>query len=567
MMKRYLSLMITILGLAAALLAGCAPQAAPQTAAAGQTVEVKRGDIAVEVSSDGNLEMPNQFNLRFGTPGQVDQIYVEEGDTVREGALLAMLDNSAQVNSMKSALLSIQTAKNNITFGCDTDHLPYNYPNLSIPRLMEEAQADITKAADYLKAGLYKDAGYWLIMTYFDIDVCQDIILNKPSAAAMAGAKTNSLWAPDTEAGSLPVVAPDRQDVADYLYQYNQQLLAMSNDMKEGKYDKVTADLEAARQQMLEVTARANSMVSIKNRMTYYYADTATSADFLQASLRYLQDLEKFLGSSDANPVDAAEKLYTAKLNLLVGQDVLNNQRNIFESGGSIGWKTLQQYNLNLQSAEIAFYQAKQDIMKTAIIAPSDGTAVSVNLKKSYVLSAQDYSAQTAVVLVDTNTVRFNGKVDEIDIMKIKAGQTADIAVDALPNRTLTGKVRFISPYGIASGNVIKFTVLIDLDPTDAPIRGGLSATATIHVASSKNALLVPVPAIIAAGNSSMVMVENPAGGPPERRPVTIGLRNLEYAEALSGLQEGEKVVITGASGGNMRIPSGGGTNPMRVLR
>lgn len=566
-MRRHLSLMITVLGLAAALLAGCAPQATPQTAAAGQTVEVKRGDIAVEVSSDGNLEMPNQFNLRFGTPGQVEQIYVEEGDTVREGALLAMLDNSAQVNAMKSALLSIQTAKNNITFGCDTDHLPYNYPNLSIPRLMEEAQADITKAANYLKAGLYKDAGYWLIMTYFDIDVCRDIILNIPNAAAMAGAKTNSLWAPDTEAGSLPVVAPDRQAVADYLYQYNQQLLAMSNDMKEGKYDKVTADLEAACQQMLEVTARANSMVSIKNRMTYYYADTATSVDFLQASLRYLQDLEKFLGSSDANPVDAAEKLYTAKLNLLVGQDVLNNQRNIFESGGSIGWKTLQQYNLNLQSAEIAFYQAKQDIMKTAIIAPSDGTAVSVNLKKSYVLSAQDYSAQTAVVLVDTNTVRFNGKVDEIDIMKIKAGQTADIAVDALPNRTLTGKVRFISPYGVASGNVIKFTVLIDLDPTDAPIRGGLSATATIHVASSKNALLVPVPAIITVGNSSMVMVENPAGGPPERRPVTIGLRNLEYAEVLSGLQEGEKVVITGAYGGNMPIPSGGGTNPMRVLR
>lgn len=566
MIKRYFSLIITALVLAAVLLAGCTSQPAAKTPAAGQTVAVKRGDIAVEVSSDGKLEMPNQFNLKFGTQGQVDQIYVEEGDTVRQGALLAMLDNSAQINAMKSALLSIQTAKNNITFGCDPDHLPYNYPNLSIPRLMEEAQADINRAAGYLKAGLYKDAGYWLVMTYFDIDVCQDIILNKPNAATMAGAKTNSLWAPDTEAGGLPAVTPDRQAVVDYLNQYNEKLISISNKMKEGKYTEAAADLEAARQQMLEVTSRANSMVAIKNRMTYYYADTATSVDFLQASLRYLQDLKKFLSSSDANPVDAAKKLYTAKLNLLVGQDVLNNQRNIFESGGSINWKTLQQYNLSLQAAEIALYQAKQDIMKTAIIAPSDGTAVSVNLKKSYVLSAQDYSSQTAVVLVDTKTVRFNGKVDEIDIMKIKAGQTASIAVDALPNKILTGKVSFISPYGVASGNVIKFTVLIDLDPTDATLRGGLSSTATIHVASSKNALLVPVSAVITVGNRSMVMVENAAGGSPERREVKIGIKNLEYAEVLSGLQEGEKVVITGATGGNIRIPSGG-TNPMRMLR
>lgn len=530
-------------------------------------MEVKRGDIAIDVTSDGNLEMPNQFDLKFGTQGQVDQIFVQEGDKVRQGALLATLDNSAQINGMKSALLSIQTAKNNITFGCDTDHLPYYYPNLSIPRLMEEAQKDIDASFSYFKQGAYKDAGYWLVMTYFDIQVCEDLIRNRPDAAGLAGAKSNSIWSPDTEAGSLKEIPADRQAVIDYLKQYRQKLIDISNAMKAGNYALAMPDFEAARQQMVEVTSKANSTVTIKNRMTYYYADTSTSNDFLQSALRYVQDLKNYLHSGDATPVEAAKKLYTAKLNLLVGQDVLQNQRMIFEIGSNTNWKTLQSYNYSLQSAEISLYKAKLEMMKTAIIAPSDGTAVSVDLKKSYVLSAQDYSSQTAIKLVDTKTVRFNGKVDEIDIMKIKAGQKATISVDALPGKTFTGTVSFISPYGATSGNVIKFTVLIDLDPFEGEIRGGLSATAVIHVASAKNVLVVPVSAVITIGNRSMVMVPNPTTGVPERREVTIGIKNLEYAEIKSGLNEGDKVLIVGASNANLRSTSGRTPNPMMMIR
>lgn len=565
-MKKALALMITVVGLAALLLAGCTSAATSKTPAVGQTVEVKRGDIAVNVTSDGNLEMPNQFDLKFGTQGQVDQLFVKEGDIIKQGALLATLDSASQINSIKTALLSIQTAKNNITFGCNPDHLPYNYPNLSVPRMMEEAQSDINKALDYFRQGAYKDAGYWLTMTYFDIQVCEDLISTRPNAAELAGARDNSLWSPDTEAGSLQGIAVDRQEVVDYLYQYRQKLIGVSNNMKTGNYASALPALESAGQQMLDVSSRANSTVSIKNRMTYYYADTATSADFLQSALRYVQELESYIGSDGATSVEAAKKTYTAKLNLLVGLDVLQNQRLIFESGGNINWKTLQQYNLSLQSAEIALYKAKQEIMKTAIIAPSDGMAVSVNLKKSYVLSAQDYSSQTAVKLVDTGTVRFTGKVDEIDIMKIKAGQKATITVDALPKKAFAGTVSFISPYGATSGNVIKFTVLIILDPTDIEVRGGLSSTAEIHVASSKNTLIVPVSAVVTAGNRSMVTVPNATTGVNEPRPVTVGIKNLEYAEILSGLKEGEKVLIVGASNSNLRVPNAGG-NPMRVLR
>jgi RND family efflux transporter MFP subunit len=569
MKKKLTTVLLLTMGLLSLLLGGCSKAATTP----GQTFEVTRGDLNIVVSADGNLTMPDEFDLRFGTNGQVDEILVEEGDKVKQGALLATLDNSAQVNAIKTALLSIQTAKNTITFGCGTDHLPYNYPDLSVPRIFDEAQKDLNTAVNYFKQGDYKDAGYYLIMTYFDVEVGENLIKSKPNAAELAGAKTNSTYYPDLyEGGLAPESSNDENDkkVVKYLQSYRQKLLDISSGIKVGAYERVASELYAAQQEMLTACQLAKSTITIKDRFVFEFADTQTSVDFLQSSLRALQDLEDYLAQDDAQAIEAAKQLYIAKLNLLVGRDVLENQTLIFESGGSINWKTLQQYNLSLQSAEIALYKAKQDIMKTAIIAPSDGTVVSVDLKKSSVLSAQDYSSKTAIKLVDTSSIRFEGLVDEIDIMKVQPGQKAKITVDAMPNKLFTGTVKFISPFGTKSGNVIKFAVTIELDPYDVELRGGLSATADISIYSTKDVLLVPVSVIVNTPSGPVVAVVNEATGQPEFRKVTLGQQTFQYAEVLSGLKEGDKVQVVNQKGAvNIPItqPRPGASNPMRMLR
>ncbi|MGD0856784.1 MAG: HlyD family secretion protein [Dehalococcoidia bacterium] len=189
-----------------------------------------------------------------------------------------------------------------------------------------------------------------------------------------------------------------------------------------------------------------------------------------------------------------------------------------------------------------------------------------MDAKVSTVTSAQNYSSTNAIVLVDTSYVRFTGLVDEIDIMKVSQGEPATITVDAIPNKTFTGKVQFISPFGALSSSVVKFTTFIAVDPTDAPLKGGLTATATITAANEKNVLLVPVSYILTTRNGSMVMVLNSQTGNPERRQIKVGVQTSEYAEVLSGLQEGDKVVsITDRGNAPTRTPAGG--NPMRALR
>jgi multidrug efflux pump subunit AcrA (membrane-fusion protein) len=550
-MKKNLSTILVISIVLLSLLAGgCGSKAA--VTPAGQIFEVKSGDLNINVSSDGNLTMPDEYQLRFGTNGQVQQILVEEGDQVKQGALLAMLDDTAQRNAIKTALFSVQTAQNNITVQSKTDnaaagcdHLPYTYPDLSVPRIFDQARKDLDTAVNEFKQGNYKDAGHDLIMAYFDVEVAEDLIKSKPNAAALAGAKINSTYYPDLYEGGFKSPVPTDVMVVDYLQNYRQKLMNISSDMKVGAYDKVASGLDAVQQEMFTAYQMAESTVYLKGSEMFEYPDTATSADFLQSSIRSLQDLQDYLAQDGAEPIEAAKKLYITQLNLLVGQDVLENQTSIFVVGKGINWQTLQQYNLSLQSAQIALYKAKQAIMNTAIIAPSDGTVVSVNLKKSSVLSAQNYSSTTAITLVDTNSVRFEGLVDEIDIMKVQPGQKVNITVDAIPNKVFTGTVKFISPFGTQSGNVIKFAIIIELDPTDVELRGGLSATADISIYSAKDVLLLPVSVIVETREGPVVAVVNPTTGQPEYRPVTLGQQTFQYAEVLSGLKEGDKVTVT----------------------
>jgi len=179
------------------------------------------------------------------------------------------------------------------------------------------------------------------------------------------------------------------------------------------------------------------------------------------------------------------------------------------------------------------------------IMAPFDGTVVSVDVKKNDVLSSQDYSSKGTIQLVDTTAIKFQGLVDEIDILKIKTGQKATISVDAVSDKIFPGTVSFISPYASTdTGSVVKFAVTILLEPTDVELKGSLTATADIIIKNVENVLLLPISAITTTSAGSFVDFVNSATGQVEKRKVIVGSQNYQFAEILSGLNEGDEVVV-----------------------
>ncbi len=541
--KKLITVLVISMSLLCLLLSGCNGKVTPS----GQSFEVKRGDLDIVVSTNGSLTMPNNFDLRFGTTGKVQEILVKEGDRVREGSILAFLDNTAQKNALRTALFNIRSAVNNIAVACNDKDLPNSYPELSAPRVFQEARKDLDEFISYFSKGQYKDAGYKLGMAYFDIQVCEDLLKSRLDPAVLAGVKSNSdsIYYPDGNAGTSIAISSNDATVIDYLQKYQQRLMFISQLMMTGAYEKIKPELAIIQQETIQANQLVENAVRLRGRSFLTYSDIPTSLDFLQASLRSLQDLDAYIAHGAATPEEIARKIYIAKLNLSIGSDILENQTLTYEWTSASNWKTLQQYNLSMQTAEIAFYKAKQDIMKTVIISPSDGVVVSVDLKKDYVLSAQDYSVRTAIKLVDTRTIKFTGLVDEIDIIKVAKGQKARITIDAVPNKVFTGTVTFISPFGTKVGQVIKFAVTIELDSPGVELRGGLSATADINVFTARNILLVPISAIVNTPSGPVATVIDEATGQTEQRKLTLGKQNFQFAEVIAGLKEGDKVQVS----------------------
>jgi HlyD family secretion protein len=179
---------------------------------------------------------------------------------------------------------------------------------------------------------------------------------------------------------------------------------------------------------------------------------------------------------------------------------------------------------------------------------------VDIGVKENDQLSAFDYSSKTAVYLIDTRTVEMDGLVDEIDIYKVKVGQEAIIFVDALPDAELKGRVTFVSPFGTQETGVVDFPVTISLEPTDIELKGGLTATADIIVEEHEDVLLIPDRSIKGSpGDYWVEVVTDEEKLTTEKRPVILGAQGNGQSEVISGLSEGEKIIVEATRG---RIPT-----------
>jgi RND family efflux transporter MFP subunit len=273
------------------------------------------------------------------------------------------------------------------------------------------------------------------------------------------------------------------------------------------------------------------------------YPDTSTSLDWLKQVEESLQKVQLCKETEGCDALELATLVRIAQHDVEMSQSILEKNELIFRSGMNL--KALRSANLNLEIAEENLKQSKQELMKTEILAPFDGTVVDIGVKENDQLSAFDYSSKTAVYLVDTRTVKMDGVVDEVDIYKVKVGQAAVITVDALPDVELTGKVTFISPFGNQTTGVVEFPVTISLDPSETELKGGLTATADIIIDEHKDILMVPNRAIKGSlGEYWVDVVVDEKKMTTEKRPVVLGVQNEQFTEIVSGLVEGEQVVV-----------------------
>jgi HlyD family secretion protein len=127
--------------------------------------------------------------------------------------------------------------------------------------------------------------------------------------------------------------------------------------------------------------------------------------------------------------------------------------------------------------AQAALDLAKQNLTNAKIVAPFDGTVLWVTPKVGETASP----GVPAITLADLTHMQVQVGVDEDTLPLIKVGQSVAITLDALPSTTLTGKVSQTGVFATNTAGIISVPVTIDIDPTNALIYPGLSATVEIN--------------------------------------------------------------------------------------
>jgi len=250
--------------------------------------------------------------------------------------------------------------------------------------------------------------------------------------------------------------------------------------------------------------------------------------------------------------------------------------------------------SFGVQSAEASLKESKENLNKTSIFAPVDGTISKLSVEKGERVVGTEMMAGTEVIrLANLNEMEVNVDVSESDIIRVNVGDTAIVDIDAYLNRTFTGVVTEIansanSESGMSTDQVTNFTVKVriirdsykDLIPADkptfSPFRPGMSATVEIQTRKVYNVTSVPIQAVTTRDTTTRISSkavsrpdeeEEPAKGEEAKqtvterkaaiqecvfvlkdgevsiRPVKTGIQDNMHIQILEGLNSGDEVI------------------------
>ncbi len=193
--------------------------------------------------------------------------------------------------------------------------------------------------------------------------------------------------------------------------------------------------------------------------------------------------------------------------------------------------------------------QLEEQLSYTDIESPIDGVVLSRDVEMGDAVSSilvLGSSATLVMTLGDISQVYVKGKVDESDIGKVYLGQPARIKVESFKDKTFNGVVTRISPMGVEKDNVTTFEVRVSINNPGGELKAEMTANAEIILEEHKNVLQIPEGSIIYdKEKKASVEVPDPKGKDGKRKlAVNIGISNGAKTELLSGLKEGDQVVL-----------------------
>jgi HlyD family secretion protein len=247
----------------------------------------------------------------------------------------------------------------------------------------------------------------------------------------------------------------------------------------------------------------------------------------------------------------------------------------------------IQTQRLRMRQEEAALETDRYNLTKVRIESPIDGIVTRRNIEEGemVVIGTMNNAGTVLLTIADMSVIEAEVEVDETDVPSVKIGQTAKITIDAVTEKTFTGKVTEIgnSPIqttGQTARQATNFKVVVQLDTEIPEVRPGFTCTAEITTATRKDVISVPIQATTVREmvvDDKGEIIRAPTTEPNRRRraggvqaselkpgqtrkelegvfvvrdgkavfaPVTTGIAGEKFFEVLNGLKEGDNVVV-----------------------
>jgi HlyD family secretion protein len=273
-----------------------------------------------------------------------------------------------------------------------------------------------------------------------------------------------------------------------------------------------------------------------------------TALDYPRATNDFIKDLRKQVKAakdSVSQLTDAAKNAEDATLRSQLLASLANAKDNQKQLESKLSWYTSKPTENDITSAdsELALAQAKYDaanaVMESLKIkAPFDGIVFEVAAE-----AGQTYQAEAKLfTLGDPKALEALVSVTEEDYPLVSIGQNAEVYFDARPDVTVKGKVERIIPKRI-EGDSPLYNIYVSLDEIPVGLADGMTVDTNVTISSRTGVLCLPRSVVHASGNDkAIVQVWN--GSSTESRNIEVGLRGDSNIEIISGLTEGEQVVV-----------------------
>jgi macrolide-specific efflux system membrane fusion protein len=223
-------------------------------------------------------------------------------------------------------------------------------------------------------------------------------------------------------------------------------------------------------------------------------------------------------------------------------EDVLVREGETVRKGQILAWMSSSERAALLDAArakgeaELAHWE---ELYRAApLLAPLDGTIIARKVEPGQTVTAAD------AVLVLADRLIVQAQVDETDIGLVQLGQRAEIDVDAYTGKTVPARVDHIAYEATTVNNVTIYEVDVLPDQVPEFMRSGMTANVTLLVALRENVLVLPSEAVRRENGGATVQMAGPGGGPAAAVPVTCGLEDGKKIEIVSGVSEGDTVLV-----------------------